>query len=100
MFTPQSQLMVWENSGVNQSTVAVADFVAQLIVNANPYARLTGNKGFYLCFAIFGLGFRVELSKHALCMRTWASEGCVRKCLACRHSLRYVYTGHCLETLV
>jgi len=36
--------MVRENNGVNQSTVAIAGFVAQLIANANPYARLIGNK--------------------------------------------------------
>ena len=36
--------MARENSGVNQSTVAVAGSVAQPIANANPYARPTGNK--------------------------------------------------------
>ena len=40
--------MVKENSGVNQSIVVVAGSVAQLIANANPYARPTGNK-FYRC---------------------------------------------------
>ena len=44
MFTPRSQLMVRENSGVSQSTVAVASSAAQSIANANPYARPTGNK--------------------------------------------------------
>ncbi|XP_023873831.1 uncharacterized protein LOC111986436 [Quercus suber] len=44
MFTPRSQLVVRENSGVNQSTVAVAGPAAQSITNANPYARPTGNK--------------------------------------------------------
>ena len=36
--------MVRENSGVNQSTVAVAGSAAQPIANANTYARLTSNK--------------------------------------------------------
>ena len=36
--------MARENSGVNQPTVAVAGSTAQPIANANPYARLTGNK--------------------------------------------------------
>ena len=44
MFTPRSQPMARENSGVNQSTVAIAGSVAQPIANANPYARPTGNK--------------------------------------------------------
>ena len=44
MFTPRSQPVARENSGVNQSTVAVAGSTAQLIANANPYVRLTGNK--------------------------------------------------------
>ena len=44
MFTPQSQPMVRENSGVNQSTVAVVGPAAQPIANANPYARPIGNK--------------------------------------------------------
>ena len=44
MFTPQSQLVVKENSGVNQSTVVVVSSTAQPIANANPYARPTGNK--------------------------------------------------------
>ena len=44
MFTPRSQPVARENSGVNQSTVAVAGSAAQPIVNANPYARPTGNK--------------------------------------------------------
>ena len=44
MFTPRSQPVAKENSGVNQSTVAVAGFAAQPIANANPYARATGNK--------------------------------------------------------
>ena len=44
MFTPQSQPVVRETSGVSQSIVAVAGSVAQSIVNANPYARPTGNK--------------------------------------------------------
>ena len=44
IFTPQSQLVVRENSSVNQSTMAVAGFVAQPIVNVNPYARPTRNK--------------------------------------------------------
>ena len=44
MFTPRSQPMVRENSGVNQFTVAVAGSVAQPITNANPYARPTRNK--------------------------------------------------------
>ena len=44
MFTPRSQPMARENSGVNQSTVAIASSAAQPIVNANPYARPTGNK--------------------------------------------------------
>ena len=44
MFTPRSQPVARENSGVNQPTVAVACFAAQLIANANPYARPTGNK--------------------------------------------------------
>ena len=36
--------MVRENSGVNQSTVAVVGPAAQPIANANPYARPIGNK--------------------------------------------------------
>ena len=44
MFTPLSQPVVRENSGVNQSTVTVAGSAAQPIVNSNPYARPTGNK--------------------------------------------------------
>ena len=36
--------MVRENSGVNQSTVPIAGFAAQLIVKANSYARPNGNK--------------------------------------------------------
>ena len=44
MFTPRSQPMARENSGVNQPTVAVAGLAAQPIANANPYARPTGNK--------------------------------------------------------
>ena len=44
MFTPRSKPVVRENSGVNQFTVAVAGSVAQLIANANPYARPTRNK--------------------------------------------------------
>ena len=44
MFTPRSQPVVRENSGVNQSIVVVAGSVAQPIANANPYARPTGNK--------------------------------------------------------
>ena len=44
MFTPRSQPVARENSGVNQSTVAVAGSTAQPIANANPYARPTGNK--------------------------------------------------------
>ena len=36
--------MVRENSGVNQSIVAVAGSVAQPIVYTKSYARLTGNK--------------------------------------------------------
>ena len=48
MFTPWSQPVVKENIGVNQSIVAVASFVAQLVANANPYVRPTGNK-WYRC---------------------------------------------------
>ena len=44
MFTPRSQPVARENSGVNQSTVTVAGSAAQPIVNSNPYARPTGNK--------------------------------------------------------
>ena len=44
MFTPRSQPRVRENSGVNQSTMAVAGSAAQPIANANPYVRPTGNK--------------------------------------------------------
>ena len=44
MFTPRSQPVARENSGVNQSTVAVAGSVVQPIANANPYARPTRNK--------------------------------------------------------
>ena len=44
MFTPRSQPVVRENSGVNQSIVVVAGSVAQPITNANPYARPIGNK--------------------------------------------------------
>ena len=44
MFTPQSQPMVRENSGINQSIVAVAGSTVQPIANANPYVRPTGNK--------------------------------------------------------
>ena len=44
MFTPISQLMVRENSGVNPSTMAMASFAAQPIENANPHAKTTGNK--------------------------------------------------------
>ena len=43
MFTPRSQPVARENSGVNQSTVAVAGFATQSIANANPYARSTEN---------------------------------------------------------
>ena len=43
-FTPQSQPVARENSGVNQPTVAVAGSAAQPIANANPYARPTRNK--------------------------------------------------------
>ena len=43
MFTPRSQPVARENSGVNQSTVAVASSAAQPIANAF-YARSTGNK--------------------------------------------------------
>ena len=43
MFTPRSQPVARENSGVNQSTVAVAGFAAQPIANTNPYARPTWN---------------------------------------------------------
>ena len=44
MFTPRSQPVPRENSGVNQPTVAVAGSAAQPIANANPYDRPTGNK--------------------------------------------------------
>ena len=44
MFTPRSQPVARENNGVNQSTVAVVGSAAQLIANANPYARPTRNK--------------------------------------------------------
>ena len=44
MFTPRSKLVVRENSDVNQSTMVVVGFVAQMIANANPYARPIGNK--------------------------------------------------------
>ena len=44
MFTPRSQHVARENSGINQSIVAVAGSAAQPIANANPYARPTGNK--------------------------------------------------------
>ena len=54
MFTPWSQLVVRENSGVNQSPVVVAGSTAQPIVNANPYARPTRNK----CYKCSELGHR------------------------------------------
>ena len=44
MLTPRSQAVAKENSGVNQSTVAIVGSAAQPIANANPYARPTGNK--------------------------------------------------------
>ena len=44
MFTPRSQLVARENSGVNQSTMVVAGSAAQPIANANPYTRPIGNK--------------------------------------------------------
>ena len=44
VFTPRSQPVARENNGVNQSTVAVVGSAAQLIANANPYARPTRNK--------------------------------------------------------
>ena len=44
MFTPRSQPLARENSGVNQSTVAIASSAAQPIANANPYTRPIGNK--------------------------------------------------------
>ena len=44
MFTPRSQPVARENSGVNQPIVAVTGSAAQPIVNSNPYARPTGNK--------------------------------------------------------
>ena len=36
--------MVKENIGINQSIVAVASFVAQLVANANPFAMPIRNK--------------------------------------------------------
>ena len=44
MFTPRSQPVARENSGVNQPTVAVTGSATQPIANANPYARPIGNK--------------------------------------------------------
>ncbi|XP_030941580.1 uncharacterized protein LOC115966493 [Quercus lobata] len=44
MFTPRSQPVVRENSGVNQSIVAVVGSAAQSIANANHYSRPTRNK--------------------------------------------------------
>ena len=44
MFTPRSQPVARENSGVNQPIVAVTGSAAQPITNTNPYARPTGNK--------------------------------------------------------
>ena len=54
MFTPRSQPVARENNGVNQSIVVVAGSTAQPIANANPYARLTGNK----CYRCEELGHR------------------------------------------
>ena len=54
MFTPRSQPVARENSGVNQSTVAIAGSTAQPIANANPYARPIGNK----CYRCEELGHR------------------------------------------
>ena len=44
MFTPRSQPVARENSGVNQPTVAITGSATQPIANANPYARPIGNK--------------------------------------------------------
>ena len=44
MFTPRSQPVARESSGVNQSIVAIVGSTAQPIANANPYARQTRNK--------------------------------------------------------
>ena len=44
MFMPQSQPVIRENSGVDQSAMAVAGSATQPIVNANPYARPIENK--------------------------------------------------------
>ena len=46
--------MVKENSGVNQSTMAVVGTVARSIANANPYAKPTRNK----CYRCGELGYR------------------------------------------
>ena len=62
MFTPRSQPVVRENSGVNQSTVAVVGSTAQLKPNANPYARPTGNK----CYRCGEPGHRPSLQAFIL----------------------------------
>ena len=62
MFTPRSQPVARENSGVNQSTVAVVGSTAQLKANANPYARPTGNK----CYRCGEPGHRPSLQAFIL----------------------------------
>ena len=62
MFTLRSQPVPRENSGVNQSTVAVAGSTAQSIANANPYARPTGNK----CYRCGEPGHRSSLQAYIL----------------------------------
>ena len=72
MFTPRSQPVARENSGVNQSKVVVAGSAAQPIANTNPYARPTGNK----CYKCEELGHRSSTCpKQAVVNLVMAKEG-------------------------
>ena len=72
MFTPRSQPVARENSGVNQSTVAVVGSVVQPIANANPYARPTRNK----CYRCGEPGHRSSICLKRVAMNlVMAEEG-------------------------